>query len=183
MARPHTCHPWTRAEVNHASSLYGEVPPSVAFTDYNQWASANGYPPRTQRALEEKMFKIGASCRCRDSWQYMTAKEIGGLLGIGVARLYSWRDRIGFPLRQSPWKYGRNWYAERDELVRYLRLRPHLLMGRPAAGINWLLDDWSTACKLAELPPYRRSNLRHYAGGLRFNSLKDLHAYFSLIPQ
>jgi hypothetical protein len=182
MAKPYTGHPWTRPEVNHASSLYGEVPPSVAFADYNRWASANGYPPRTQRALEEKMASIGVSCRCRDSWQYLTAKEIADLLGIGVARLYSWRDRIGFPLRQSPWKYGRNWYAERDELARYLRRNPHLLMGRPVDGINWLVEDWPMGYKLAALPTYRRSNLRHFAGGLRFDSIKQLHQHFNITP-
>jgi hypothetical protein len=179
MARPYTGHLWTRPEVNHASSLYGEVPPSVAFTDYNQWASANGYPPRTQRALEEKMASIGVSCRCRGSWDYMTVKEIADLLGIRPFRLYSWRDRIGFPIR----KYGPHWYAERAELARYLLRNPHLLMGRPEDGINWLVEDWPMGYKLAALPVYRRSNLRHFAGDLRFDSIKQLHQHFDIAPQ
>jgi hypothetical protein len=181
MARPHTGHPWSKGEVNYASSLYGEVPPSVAFTDYNQWASANGYPPRTQRALIEKMCAIGVSCRCRDAWDYLPATEIAALLQISKTRIYAWRDRIGLPIRRhgGPLSY----FAKRTDLVRYLLRNPHLLMGRPAAGIHWLIDDLPTAERLAALPRYRKGNMRHYAGGLRFNSLKDLHAYFSLIPQ
>lgn len=147
---------WSEPELAYLLELAGDLPGPSVLRTYNTWAKANGYSPRSRRALVVKVHKCGMSLRPTGSW--LTTGGIAKCLALPASTVESWIVRYPDLPRQRMGKRKVN-FIERRQLRSWAQRHPHLLGGLERYRLTMLLEDENLARDILERFPTRPAGL------------------------
>lgn len=91
MKRPH----WTQSELDHLTQLVGDFHITKLTGYYNSWAVRNGYPRRTERAIKDRIQRLGLSRRPEGTW--LVLMDVARILGRSPMTIRNWIKRGWIP--------------------------------------------------------------------------------------
>ena len=153
---------WTAAEVEHLSEL-ADLPALILTRRFQRRARAQGWPPRTARAIEIKLRKLGlldpggSQIRADD---LVSAGGAAQILGCSSARISRWMEEEALLAILRPVWGGHRRYVSREGWRRLARQRPDVLGGFGADRLFELLEDRELADVVAAAHPYQRADYR-----------------------
>lgn len=125
---------WSVAELDMLADMLGNSPWPVVVKAYNQWAKANSYPVRTERAMAHKASAMGSRF-CQGRW--MGVGDVARALDRWPSTVWDWSKR-GLIRR---FHNGQASAVCRDDLVKLARTHPHLFGGVSREGLMFVLED------------------------------------------
>lgn len=142
---------WTTAELNRLFDLTGDVPWPLVVQRYNQWASENGFPERTELALKLRCEMEGVSRRCLG--QYIDLGSLAQLLGVSWPTVRRWVMHHRYI---RCYRIGQKRYVNRSQLQQLARHVPEHFHGKPFPMLLALFNSERLAKRYSELPPLRQ---------------------------
>lgn len=140
---------WSQVEIERLDFLAGDHSFLEVVRRYNAWAAANGYPARTDRAIERAGLKRGITFR--PCGLRVTLGAIRDAIGCTQHQAYRILDRCRCHQRR---KRARR-YVLRTELKRLARRHPELFSAAPRENLVQLLEDENLADWIITHPPAR----------------------------
>lgn len=134
---------WTPAEEEMLFGLTGDMPWTVVCRIYNQWAAANGFAPRTSRALRRRAHINGYVTRSMGQW--LDVPTVASLLGFCEETIRRWaRCQIIESFRQ-----GKKIYISRKSLRKFAKKSPEYFGKCKRDNLFMLLEDDALARSLS----------------------------------
>lgn len=156
--------PWSQAETEQFLQLAGDVPRPMLASAYNAWAVRNGYPSRTQKALELKADKFKVSLRAVGSW--VTTGGLAAILGLPSSTVESWLGRYpDLPRKRFGHQMVR--YVNRDQFKAWVMDHLQLLGGLEHSRLVMLFGDEQLADRICAKYPDRPTGLEATAKPVR----------------
>lgn len=150
---------WSPAEADYLESLAGDLPLMEIGRRYRRHAGLEGWPSRTDKALQLKLAALGHPTRVR-AGEWLTTGGVADLLGCAGTRVESWlRYRRNSEILK-PQRRGAFWYVSRRNWRRLARQRPQALGGFSADQLFALLEDRELAEQVAARYPRPRGDWR-----------------------
>jgi hypothetical protein len=144
---------WLPEESEYLERLAGDVPFPELLTRMRRRATVLGWPSRSERAIRERIRRIGQRARAR-SGAVTSTGGVAQLLGCPATRVEAWlrRPRVA-EILQPRW-VGKTRYIERRAWRRLAREMPRILGGYSVDALFALLEDRGLAESIATR--YRR---------------------------
>ena len=151
--------PWSDLETQYLEGLADDLPFQVLVRSYQSKASHMGWPKRTERAIRERIYRVGRLSRVK-AGELTTTGGAAEILGCPSCRVEAWlrKDRVLRVLKPIKRK-GIN-YISRDSWRRLARELPEVLGGYPADRLFGLLEDRDLANAVARRFPRQRGDYR-----------------------
>jgi hypothetical protein len=153
---------WTAAEIDYLSELAG-LPVILLARRFQRRARAQGWPPRTAKAIHIKLGKLGLAGHGRSRTRADDLVSSGGaaqILGCPSDRVSRWMEEPALlPILRPVWG-GHRRYVSREGWRRLARQRPDVLGGFGADRLFELLEDRELADAVAAAHPYQRTDYR-----------------------
>lgn len=131
--------PWSEAEIDKLSELVGDLPISLLYPIYLEWAQAQGHPHRTMAAVRIRSQKLSPSIVSVGEWlQVGDVARFSGATRYQVARWI----RQGY-VESSRWpdRKGGFYYIQRSSLRRMVKTHPAGFDLADRDGLWALLED------------------------------------------
>ena len=144
---------WLPEESEYLERLAGDVPFPELLSRMRRQATRQGWPSRSERAVRERIRRIGQRARAR-SGAVTSTGGVAQLLGCPATRVEAWlrRPRV-LAILQPRW-VGKTRYIERRAWRRLAREMPRILGGFSVDALFALLEDRELAESIATR--YRR---------------------------
>jgi hypothetical protein len=150
---------WTAAEADYLESLAGELPLMEIGRRYRRHAGLEGWPKRTDRAIEMKLVRLKLPVRVR-AGEWLTTGGVADILGCPCTRVEAWfRPKRNREILRPQWR-GAFRYVSRRNWRRLARRRPQALGGFSADRLYGLLEDRELAQQVAARYPRPRGDWR-----------------------
>lgn len=150
---------WTPAEADYLESLAGEFPVMEVGRRYRRHAGLEGWPKRSDKAVEAKLIRMGLPVCVRDG-EWLTTGGVADILGCPCARVEAWlRSKRNTEILRPQWR-GAFRYVSRRNWRRLARRRPQALGGFSADRLFGLLEDRELAQQVASRYPRPRGDWR-----------------------
>ncbi len=150
---------WTPAETDYLESLAGEYPMKEIGRRYRRHAGLEGWPKRTDKAIQLKLTALGHPTRVR-AGEWLTTGGAADLLGCSCARVEAWfRSKRNSEILNPQWR-GKFRYVSRRNWRKLARQRPQALGGFSADQLFALLEDRELAEQVAARYPRPRGDWR-----------------------
>jgi len=143
---------WTQPEIDHLEQLAGDVPFPTLLRSMHYKATAEGWPPRTDKAIVMRMRRSRQFCRARTG-EWTTTYGAGELLGCPGTRVEAWLRRKPVAAILDPQWTGGTRYINRRSWRRLARVMPRVLGGFSSDALFALLEDRELADAIAEQHP------------------------------
>jgi hypothetical protein len=143
---------WTQPELEHLESLAGDVPFPTLLRSMHYRATAEGWPPRTDKAIVMRMRRSRQYCRARTG-EWTTTYGAGELLGCPGTRVEAWLRRESVAAILDPQWTGNTRYITRRSWRRLARVMPRVLGGFSSDALFSLLEDRDLADAVAAAHP------------------------------
>ena len=143
---------WTAAENEYLDQLVGDVPFPVLVRRMKIAATANGWPPRTDKAISQRIRRTGQASGARHG-DWTTTGGVGDILGCPGSRVEAWLRRKCVRDLLAVRSVGKRRYIERRGWRRLARLMPRVLGGFSADVLFLLLEDRELADAVAAAHP------------------------------
>lgn len=145
--------PWSEAETEYLERLIGDVPfPELLIRMRNQ-AGRQGWPKRSEKAIRERIRRIGQRARAR-SGAVVTTGGVAEILGCPACRVEAWLRRPRVAAILQPRWIGKTRYIERRAWRQLAMEMPRILGGYSVDVLFALLEDRELAESVASR--YRR---------------------------
>ena len=131
---------WTAAENEYLERLVGDVPFPVLVRRMKIAATANGWPPRTDKAISQRIRRTGQVSGARHG-DWTTTGGVGEILGCPGTRVEAWLRRKCVRDLLAVRHVGKRRYIERRGWRRLAREMPRILGGFSADVLFLLLED------------------------------------------
>ena len=132
---------WTQPELDHLESLAGDVPFPTLLRSMHYKATAEGWPPRTDKAIVMRMRRSRQFCRARTG-EWTTTYGAG-----------AWLRRKPIARILDPQTTGGTRYINRRSWRRLAKQMPRVLGGFSSDALFLLLEDRDLADAIAEQHP------------------------------
>lgn len=136
---------WSDAETEALLELLGDSPFPIVVSCYRRWASQQGFPRRTAKALKTRAYLLGQSLRPTGQW--LSSSAIAELMGKDRTTISRWALRGLVRRRQR--------LMCRADVVKLARERPWLFGGCKRGGLVQLLEDEALADMILAAYPKR----------------------------
>ena len=143
---------WTTAENDYLEQMVGDVPFPVLVRRMKIAATANGWPLRTDKAICQRIRRIGQVTGARHG-DWTTTGGVGDILGCPGTRVEAWLRRKCVRDLLEVRTIGQRRYIERRGWRRLARLMPRILGGFSADVLFLLLEDRELADAVAAAHP------------------------------
>ena len=143
---------WSAAENEYLDQLIGDYPFPVLVRRMKIAATANGWPPRTDKAISQRIRRTGQACSARHG-DWTTTGGAGEILGCPGSRVEAWLRRKCIRDLLEVRTVGHVQYIERRGWRRLARLMPRVLGGFSADVLFLLLEDRELADAVAAAHP------------------------------
>ena len=143
---------WTQPEIDHLEQLAGDVPFPTLLRSMHYKATAEGWPPRTDKAIVMRMRRTRQYCRARVG-EWTTTYGAGELLGCPGTRVDAWLRRKAVAKILDPQWTGGTRYINRRSWRRLARVMPRVLGGFSSDALFALLEDRDLADAIAAAHP------------------------------
>jgi hypothetical protein len=143
---------WTQPELEWLEQLAGDVPFPILLRSMKYKATAEGWPPRTPKAIVMRMRRSRHHGRARTG-EWTTTYGAGELLGCPGTRVHAWLRRPGITKILEPEWTGPIRYISRRSWRRLAREMPRVLGGFSSDALFLLLEDRDLADAIAEQHP------------------------------
>jgi hypothetical protein len=145
--------PWSEPEAEYLERLTGDVPFPELLQRMRNQATRQDWPSRSERAIRERIRRIGMRARAR-SGAVVTTGGVAEILGCPATRVEAWlrRPRV-LAILQPRW-VGKTRYIERRAWRQLAREMPRILGGYSVDALFALLEDRELAESIATR--YRR---------------------------
>ena len=143
---------WTTAENDYLEQMVGDVPFPVLVRRMKIAATANGWPPRTDKAIGQRIRRIGQVSGARHG-DWTTTGGVGEILGCPGTRVEAWLRRKCVRDLLEVRKIGKRRYIERRGWRRLAKQMPRILGGFSADVLFLLLEDRELADAVAAAHP------------------------------
>ena len=143
---------WTQPEIDHLEQLAGDVPFPTLLRSMHYKATAEGWPPRTDKAIVTRMRRSRQYCRARVG-EWTTTYGAGELLGCPGTRVDAWLRRKAVAAILDPQWTGGTRYINRRSWRRLARVMPRVLGGFSSDALFALLEDRDLADAIAVAHP------------------------------
>jgi len=143
---------WTQPEIDHLEQLAGDVPFQTLLRSMHYMATAEGWPPRTDKAIVMRMRRTRQLCRARTG-EWTTTYGAGELLGCPGSRVDAWLRRKPIARILDPQATGGTRYINRRSWRRLARVMPRVLGGFSSDALFALLEDRDLADAVAAAHP------------------------------
>ena len=142
---------WTAVELAQLDDLIGDRSLEMVRNAYNKWARANGYPERSQKAIQRKASRLGLDTHPQGNWVH--SGTVARLLRKCSRTISNW-VRQGWVRRN-----GHNWQSVlwRADLRKLARKKPHFFGGVPWDDLFWVLEDAELVDEILAAYPHRWS--------------------------
>lgn len=152
-------HYWGSEETAALITLAGDLPWPDLVKRWPRMAAANGWPPRTTKALAVKVAKLGLSGRARQG-DWLTTYGLADLLGVSQPRIRRWLRKPAYVELLQPRLRRRVTYLQRRALRRFAVAHPHEWAGIPSERLLAALEDQDLADAIATAHPLRPGDYR-----------------------
>ena len=150
---------WSRAEADYLESLAGDLPLKEIGRRYRRHAGLDGWPRRTDKAIQLKLVRMGLPVRVR-AGEWLTTGGVADILGCPNTRVEAWlRSRLNSEILKPQWR-GAFRYVSRRNWRRLACQRPQALGGFSADRLFALLEDRELAEQVAARYPRPRGDWR-----------------------
>ena len=150
---------WSPVETDYLESLAGEFPMKELGRRYRRHAGLEGWPRRTDKAIQLKLTALGHPTRVR-AGEWLTTGGVADLLGCPGTRVEAWlRSKRNSEILKPQWR-GKFRYVSRQNWRRLARQRPQALGGFSADQLFALLEDRELAEQVAARYPRPRGDWR-----------------------
>lgn len=153
-----TIRPWTEPEVQFLNDHGEFLPLAILIRRFQAHASAEGWPPRTAKAIHLKLLKLGCPTSRIRADDLMSPGAVAAILGCSAGRVIHWIV-VNTALLRPTWG-GRRRYVSRESWRRLARQKPEVLGGFGADRLFELLEDRELADAVAAAHPYQRTDYR-----------------------
>ena len=143
---------WTQPELDHLESLAGDVPFPTLLRSMHYKATAEGWPPRTDKAIVMRMRRSKMFARARTG-EWTTTYGAGEILGCPGSRVEAWLRRPSISRILDPQTTGSTRYISRRSWRRLAKQMPRVFGGFSADALFLLLEDRDLADAIAEQHP------------------------------
>ena len=143
---------WSAAENEYLDQLIGDYPFPVLVRRMKIAATANGWPPRTDKAISQRIRRTGQACSARHG-DWTTTGGAGEILGCPGSRVEAWLRRKCIRDLLEVRTVGHVQYIERRGWRRLAREMPRILGGFSADVLFLLLEDRELADAVAAAHP------------------------------
>jgi len=143
---------WTAAEIVYLDHLAGDVPWPLLLRRMRVAATANGWPPRSEKAISQRLRRTGQASSARHG-DWTTTGGAGDILGCKGTRIDSWLRRKRIRDLLQPLQVGMVRYINRRGWRRLAREMPRVLGGFSADVLFLLLEDRELADAVAAAHP------------------------------
>jgi hypothetical protein len=143
---------WTQPEIDHLESLAGDVPFPTLLRSMHYKATAEGWPPRTDKAIVMRMRRSRQFCRARTG-EWTTTYGAGEILGCPGTRVEAWLKRKPIAKILDPQWTGGTRYINRRSWRRLAKQMPRVLGGFSSDALFLLLEDRDLADAVAAAHP------------------------------
>jgi hypothetical protein len=143
---------WTEAETDYLDQMVGDVPFPVLVRRMKIAATANGWPDRSDKAISQRIRRIGQVSGARHG-DWTTTGGVGEILGCPGTRVEAWLRRKCVRDLLAVRHVGKRRYIERRGWRRLARLMPRVLGGFSADVLFLLLEDRELADAVAAAHP------------------------------
>jgi hypothetical protein len=143
---------WTTAENDYLEQMVGDVPFPVLVRRMKIAATANGWPLRTDKAISQRIRRIGQLSGARHG-DWTTTGGVGEILGCPGTRVEAWLRRKCVRDLLDVRKIGKRRYVERRGWRRLAKQMPRILGGFSADVLFLLLEDRELADAVAAAHP------------------------------
>ena len=143
---------WTQPELDHLESLAGDVPFPTLLRSMHYKATAEGWPPRTDKAIVMRMRRSKMFARARTG-EWTTTYGAGEILGCPGTRVDAWLRRKPIARILDPQTTGSTRYISRRSWRRLAKQMPRVFGGFSADALFLLLEDRDLADAIAEQHP------------------------------
>lgn len=145
--------PWSEPEAEYLERLTGDVPFPELLTRMRNQAVRQGWPHRSERAIRERIRRIGMRARAR-SGAVVTTGGVAEILGCPATRVEAWLRRPRVLAVLQPRWVGKTRYIERRAWRQLAQEMPRILGGYSVDALFALLEDRELAESIATR--YRR---------------------------
>lgn len=153
-----TIRPWTEPEVQFLNDHGEFLPLAILIRRFQAHASAEGWPPRTAKAIHLKLLKLGCPTSRIRADDLMSPGAVAAILGCSAGRVIHWIV-VNTALLRPTWG-GRRRYVSRESWRRLARQKPEVLGGFGADRLFELLEDRELAEAVAAAYPRRLRDYR-----------------------
>ena len=143
---------WTSAENEYLEQMVGDVPFPVLVRRMKIAATANGWPPRTDKAICQRIRRTGQVSGARHG-DWTTTGGVGDILGCPGTRVEAWLRRKCVRDLLEVRTIGKRRYIERRGWRRLAKQMPRILGGFSADVLFLLLEDRELADAVAAAHP------------------------------
>ena len=143
---------WTQPELEWLEQLAGDVPFPTLLRSMHYKATAEGWPPRTDKAIVMRMRRSRQFCRARTG-EWTTTYGAGELLGCPGTRVEAWLRRKPIARILDPQTTGGTRYISRRSWRRLAKQMPRVLGGFSSDALFLLLEDRDLADAIAQQHP------------------------------
>ena len=150
---------WTQPEIDHLEQLAGDVPFPTLLRSMHYKATAEGWPPRTDKAIVMRMRRSRQFCRARTG-EWTTTYGAGELLGCPGTRVDAWLRRKPVAAILDPQWTGGTRYINRRSWRRLAKQMPRVLGGFSSDALFALLEDRDLADAIAVAHPRHMGDWR-----------------------
>jgi hypothetical protein len=150
---------WSRPELEHLEQLAGDVPFPTLLRSMHYKATAEGWPPRTDKAIVMRMRRSRQFCRARVG-EWTTTYGAGELLGCPGTRVEAWLRRKPIARILDPQTTGGTRYINRRSWRRLAKQMPRVLGGFSSDALFALLEDRDLADAIAAAHPHPMGDWR-----------------------
>jgi hypothetical protein len=161
---------WSQVELERLTTLAGQHPFKSLVRLYSRWASANGYPRRTETAIRARLMNDhGTVVPEYDGWP---TKTLARMLGINRTRIQLW-TRHGDLVAPM---VGKRRVIRIQALRDLAQSKPHLFAGCDPEGLGYALDDAEWAQRILAEHPVPRTVAKaviRVEDGRRFRTIEN----------
>ncbi len=160
---------WSEIEMNELREMAGDLPRRQLAATYKKWATSNGYPARSTKAIYVKAYVMGLSLAAIG--EFLTTGGIAKILEINDTTVQGWMVRHpDLPRRKIKGYY----YIRRRELLHWAMKHPHLFGGLRWSNLVQLFESEEFADYIEEHYPTRPVGLEVTAKPVRCITTGDV---------
>jgi len=145
---------WTQPEIDHLEKLAGDIPFGVLVRSMKCKATHEGWPSRTEKAIAQKLQKIGY-CRSVRVGLWTTVRGAAGILGCHYYRIDQWLEDKQISDILEPHRSEGKRFISRQSWRRLAREMPEVFAGFDSDVLFMLLEDRDLVDSIVEHHPVR----------------------------